>query len=272
MLVIRRIFGLLLIIATVIGLVFSLAGIFFVWKYQSTVAVNLQTTLTLMSDTLDATAQGLVVTKDALKSSVDTVANMQSTLETTAKTIESTNPMIDKIADLMDKQMPDTIRATQTSLVSAQESARTIDQMLTTLSAVNIPLFGPLVSYNPDKPLSEALGEVASSLDGLPESFAGLEDSLRTTQNNVQTFQADLTVTAASIGQIKDSVAQYEKVVSQYQASLDQVQKQIAQLANGIPGMTRTGAIALTIFLVWMALAQIGLAAQGWEMFTVTNM
>jgi peptidoglycan hydrolase CwlO-like protein len=272
MLVIRRIFGLLLIIATVIGLVFSLVGIFYVWKYQSSVAVNLQSTLTLMSDTHDATAQGLVVTEAALKSSVDTVANMQSTIETTAKTIESTNPMIDEIADLMDNQLPQTIRATQSSLLSAQESARTIDQMLTTLSAVNIPLIGPLVSYNPDKPLSESLGEVASSLDGLPESFAGLNKSLRATQSNVQTFQADLTVTAASVGQIKESVAQYEKVVAQYQQSLDQVNKKIATLSATVPSATRTGAIALTVFLIWMALAQIGLAAQGWEMFTVTNM
>jgi methyl-accepting chemotaxis protein len=272
MLAIRRFFGLLLIIATVIGLIFSLVGIFYVWKLQPTAANSLQTTLTLLSDTLEATSQGLIVTKDALKSSVDMVANMQSTLETTAKTIDSTDPMIDAIADLMEKQLPDTISATQKSLISAKESAGVIDQMLLTLSAVNIPLMGPLVNYNPDKPLAVSLGDVASSLDGLPESFVGLTENLRTTQSNVQTFQADLSVTAASVGAIKDSVAQYEMVVNQYQLSLCQVQMQIKTLADGIPAATRTGAVALTVFLIWMALAQIGLAAQGWEMFTVTNM
>ncbi|MFM8322051.1 MAG: hypothetical protein ACKOC5_14155 [Chloroflexota bacterium] len=269
MIVIRRIFGLLLIIATAIGLIFSIFVTVAIWRAQETVSTGIQSTVSLLGDTLQTTATGLVVTKDALKSSVQMIADMQTTLETTAKTIDSTNPMIDEIVNLMDKQLPDTIIATQNSLVSAQESARVIDQVLGTLSG--IPLIGSGIGYNPEVPLGDALGDVAQSLDGLPESFKGMQTSLRNTQNNVQTFQADLTVVAGSVGQIEASVAQYEQVVSNYQASLDQVQQRLDTLEANVPGYVRTGTIGLTVFLVWMMLAQIGLFTQGWEMFTLEN-
>lgn len=269
MILIRRFFGLLLIIATAIGLIFSLVGIYFVWNSQAAVATSLQTTVDLLGDTLGTTSQGLAVTKDSLKNSVATIANMQTTLETTAKTIESTNPLIDEIANLMNEDLPNTIEATRNGLLTAQESAQVIDQVLVTISA--IPLLGSSVGYKPDVPLAEALGNVANSLEDLPASFDGLQESLRTSQSNMQTFTADLSVVATSVGQIEDSVAQYEQVVEGYQSSLGQVQANLDALSANIPNLVRTGSIALIIFLVWMALAQIGLFTQGWEMFTLEN-
>jgi len=177
MTILRRIFGLLLIIASIGGLIISIAGVYFLWHLEPVMTSGVQNTVTLLSDTLKATAQGLVVTKDALKNSVTMIGNMQTTLETTAKTIASTDPMIDNIAALMDKQLPDTIRATQQSLNTAKESAAVIDTVLATLSG--IPLLGSGIGYSPDVPLAEALGDVSKSLEGLPESFVGMEDSLR---------------------------------------------------------------------------------------------
>ncbi len=269
MTIIRRIFGLLLIIAAIGGLIISIAGIYYLWRLEPSMVSGMQNTVTLLADTLEATSQGLVVTKDALKNSVGMIGNMQTTLETTAKTIESTDPMINDIAELMDKQLPDTIRATQQSLNTAQESAAVIDSVLGTLSS--IPLLGSGIGYSPDVPLATALGDVSKSLEGLPESFAGMEENLRNTQSNVQTFQADLTVVAESVGQIEASVAQYEQVVNAYQESLGQVQSQMAQLSTNAPTYVHTLVVAITAFLVWMILAQIGLFTQGYEMFTLEN-
>lgn len=269
MTIIRRIFGLLLIIAAIGGLILSIVGIYYIWRLEPAMTTGIQNTVDLLNNTLEATAQGLVVTKDALKSSVEMIGNMQTTLETTAKTIESTNPMIDDIANLMEKQLPDTIRATQQSLNTAQESAAVIDTVLGTLSS--IPLIGSGIGYNPDVPLATALGDVSKSLEGLPESFAGMQENLRNTQNNVETFQADLTLVASSVGQIEDSVAQYEQVVTSYQESLAQMQTQLETLSANVPTYVHTLVIALTAFLVWMILAQIGLFTQGYEMFTLEN-
>jgi hypothetical protein len=77
-----------------------------------------------------------------------------------------------------------------------------------------------------------------------------------------------MSVMSASVGKIRASVAQYEEVVSEYQASIDQVQAQLNHLSIRLPQITRTLAIGLTIFLLWMAVAQLGLLTQGWELVT----
>ncbi len=103
--------------------------------------------------------------------------------------------------------MPKTIESTESSLRTAQESAKVIDSVLSTLSS--IPLIGSSIGYNPQVPLDQALGEVADSLTGLPDSFANMADSLKATSSNLETFEADLTVMAESIGEIEKNVAQY---------------------------------------------------------------
>lgn len=266
MMIIRRILGVLLILAAVGGLIFSIAALVGIWQVEPNLTTSLQTTITLLSDTLETTSQGLVVTNAALQTSVDTIGNLQSTLETTAKVIQSTNPMVDDIAALMSDKLPETIAATQQSLNTARDSAQVIDALLQSLSS--LPLIGASIGYSPEVPLSEALGEVAASLTELPNSFASMEENLRTTQSNLQTFEADMTVMATSIGQIQQSVAQYEQVVTGYQNSINQVQSQLETLSASLPQIVRGLVLGLTAFLVWMAIAQLGLFTQGWELLT----
>jgi peptidoglycan hydrolase CwlO-like protein len=262
----RRLIGLILILAAIGGLLISVLGLVGIWRIQPDLTKNLQASVDLIGQTLETTAQGLTVTKDALTSSVETIGNLQATIETTASTISSTQPMLDEISRMMKSDLPNTIQATQQSLFTAQQSAQVIDSVLRTLSS--IPLIGSSIGYNPEVPLSDALGEVAQSLQGLPDSFTKMADSMKTTQSNVQTFEADLTVMAGSIGEIQTSVAEYEKVIGGYQASLDQVQAQLDTLSNNLPQIVRTAVIGLTVFLVWLAIAQIGLFTQGWELLT----
>jgi methyl-accepting chemotaxis protein len=262
--IIRTVFGTLLIIAAILGLVVSVAGIYLIWQIQPTLSGNLQNILQLISQTLETTGQGLVVTQQALQSSVDTIGNLQSTIETTAKTIETTNPMIEDISGMMADDLPNTILATQTSLLTAQQSAQVIDSVLGTLSS--IPLIGASIGYKPDVPLADALGQVAESLEGLPESLSSMEENLKNTQDSVQTFQTDLEVMAASVSQIQQSVAQYNQVIAGYQQSVSQIHQQLDDLSNNIPNIVRSLAIGLIAFLVWMFLAQVGLLYQGYEM------
>ncbi len=174
--------------------------------------------------------------------------------------------MVTEITTLFDTNLPETIRATEQSLRTAQESALVIDSVLSTLSS--IPLIGSGIGYNPDVPLSAALGEVADSLTGLPESFSSMEKSLTETGGNLETFQADLTVMAELIGEIENSVAQYDLVIVGYQQSLDQVKAGLKGLEESLPNTMRMLLMAVTVFLVWMAIAQLGLLTQGWELIT----
>jgi hypothetical protein len=266
MTIIRRIIGVLLILAAILGLVVSIGAMYVIWNVQGNLTTSLQNTIDLLGQTLETTTQGLVVTQAALQNSVDLIGNLQATVETTAEAIGSTNPMVDEIARLMKEDLPDSIRATQTSLLTAQHSAAAIDNVLKAMSG--IPLIGPSIGYDPEVPLADALGLVAESIQDLPDSFITMQDDLKNTQSSLQTFEADLTVMAESVGQIQSSVAQYDQVIGGYQASLDQVLAQLEMLSANLPNIVRMVSIGLTAFLVWMAIAQLGLFTQGWELLT----
>jgi ABC-type transporter Mla subunit MlaD len=265
----RRIIGVLLILAAILGLIVSIGAMYIIWNVQDNITTSLQNTIDLLGQTLETTAQGLVVTQAALQNSVDMIGSLQSTVETTAEAIGTMDPLLEEISGLLAEKLPNTIRATQTSLETAQQSAATIDTVLRAMSG--IPLIGPSIGYDPQVPLSDALGDVAQQLENIPDTFLAMEEKLATTQSSMQTFQADLTVMADSVGQIQASVAQYDQVIGGYQASLERVLAQLETLSANLPNIVRTLTIGLTAFLVWMAIAQIGLFTQGWELLTETK-
>ena len=189
-----RIIGVLLIVAAVGGLIFSIFGVVTIWRYKSTAT------------------QGLLNSVDLL----------QNTLQT---------------------------------------SAQVIDGVLKTISS--LPIIGSGVNYNPQTSLADSLGQISDSLDGLPNSFVDMGEGLQDTTHNLQIMQVDFALMVDAVRQIEVSVAQYKEVVAGYQESIKQVQAQLDLLAKNVPAAVNAAAWALTIFLVWMAIAQIGLFTQG---------
>jgi len=257
---IKGLSGLLLILAAIVGLFFSIFGIVGVNRYKPVLTETLIENLDVINTTLEATADGLAATQSSLEAAVIAMGSLQNTVSTTAATIQSSEPMLDTLVQLMDEELPNTIRATQSSLQTAQESAQVIDSVLNAVSLL------PGISYNPQTPLHEALGDVSESVDDLPESFGNMKDSLKDARHNLQIIQVDLALMADTIRQIEVSLAESDAVLEQYQATVDSIQSQISKLQKNLPGFLDTAAIVIYVFLGWMAIAQIGLFTQGWEL------
>jgi DNA repair ATPase RecN len=160
----------------------------------------------------------------------------------------------------MKDDLPNTITATQSSLAAAQESAEVIDSVLNALS------FLPGIDYNPEVPLHVALGKVSESLNDLPGTFTEMQASLKDAGRNMEVIQADLPVVAEQIGQIEASMTGYKAIIKSYQDSLAELQKRLAKSEANLPALLTFLALALTIFFLWMAVAQLGLFMQGREL------
>jgi len=256
----RKIIGSILILAAIGGVVFSISGMVFVWFIEASVTKNIQNGVEALSQALDATAQGLAVTQEALQGSLASIQSVGATLETAGKTIDSTEPMLDDISGMLSDDLPKTIRATQVSLATAQQSAGVVDTVLGALS------FMPGISYNPGTSLSLALGGISTSLKDLPQTFANMSKSLQDTKHNLQTFQVDFSLMKDAIRQVETSMTQYEAIIEGYHASVTQVQDQLHGLEKNLPNTIRGITWGITFFLIWMAIAQLSLFTQGWEL------
>ena len=258
-----KIIGITVIIAAIAGLVICIGGTVAVWMAREPLATGLTNTFELLSTTLKATSDGLTVADQSLSQATNTVTALENTIRTMGKAIQDSVPLVDSLSILMGKDLPDAILATQSALTSAQSSAKSVESTLTLLTA--FPLL-PIDPYQPKVPLTDALGEVSTSLDPIPQSFAAMEDSLKTSQGNLTMLSAQVAVIANNVGELKTNLADAQKVLTQYQTVLATLGQQIDAALASLPRLMNIMAWLLTVIFVWLGLTQVGLLYQGFEM------
>lgn len=260
-----RITGLVLIIAALLGLGVSLAGLIFLGRFSSQVSSSLTGTLDSLSEALTITQDGLDVADGALNDADSALISMTGTLDGVNQSLRGMDPTLDALRTLLGTDLPATIEATQDSLASAETSAKNIDGVLTSLS--RIPFLGSLV-YNPEVPLNETLAGISDSLDPIPGSLRQAKRGLDTAKTNMDSINTDLDVVVESTGAISTSTAEAQRVVSEYQTLVTSIQTRVEKMQKQLPGQVRLATLAAAIFLIWLGLAQIGLLTQGMEILS----
>lgn len=261
----KRITGLLMVIVGAGSLLITLFVLIQVWRLRQPVTQNLRSNLRVIHETLGATSEGLLLSNQSLDSVQASITALEVTVDTLGKSIEDSAPMIDLLAVLMGEDLPDTISSAQTSLSSAQESAKIIDAVLRALT-----IFNPNI-YNPRVPLNIALSQVSQSLDGLPKSFSSMEVSLKSTQANLTTILVQIDLMSAEIGRINESLEASRKVINQYQGLVARAEKRVISIKNRAPAEVTTLAWVLSFLLFWLGVAQVGLVLRGLEWLRLQN-
>ncbi len=261
--VINRIIGITLIAAAATGMFISLYALTGMWRIKKPVEATLVKNLETAATTLEATDDGLSIANQFLDSTSASIMAFETTVETLAKSIDDTGPFLDSLSTLMADDLPNTIASTQTSLLAAQSSARIIDNVLR--SVTSIPFF-PGDPYNPPVPLHVALAQVSDSLEGLPESLSAMEGSLDTTNDNLGTIKVEVERMAKDISQINDTLTEAKKVVTQYQTVVSDLQSSVKVMRARLPRWINSLAGTFSIVLLWLAITQVGLLVQGFEL------
>lgn len=274
---IRRVLGLIVMIAGILGLIISLAGIITVWYIRPTLAGYLDVTVQTLNTSIDTSQKAVEVTGQALSATVDSVDALSAMLSTTADSVEETMPVLEQINVLMGETVPSTLESASQSLKTAQQAAVVLDSAIkslenfrTVISAT--PLLGAFVdqpeqAYDPETPLADSLGEVASTLKTLPDTFTEMAASLDKADDNLVIIQENLITMSGSVALISDSLSEYEAMVAQSQDSMESlrailtsIQDNQAKILNGI-------AIGFSIFFFWLLAAQVVIFTQGWELY-----
>jgi len=278
--VLRRILGVLVMLAGLLGLVLSLAGLVGVWVVKPTIAISAGTTIETLSESVVTSQNVIEVTGEALGATIDSVDALSAMLGTTAVTVEDTKPVLDEFSIIMSTTLPSTLEATTDSLYTAQEAARVLESTIQSLDSFRfllsaVPLVGDVVgqpgeSYNPDKPLADSLGELASNLEELPDSFVEMSASLSSTDDQLVAVQENLETMSDSVGLISSSLSEYEEMIGQSKSSMDDVTSILTNIQNRLPTTLNGVAIGLSLFFAWLLAAQVVILSQGWELYRGT--
>jgi hypothetical protein len=258
-----RVAGIALIVAAIAGLVFSVAGIVVLGPVEEKVETAVAERLELLDRTLAATADGLAVAEASLGKAATAIGSLEGTLAGIGQAVSGTVPTLDQVTELLGESLPATFEATQEVLLSVASSAQLVDDLLRVVTG--IPLLG-LEEYSPDVPLSQGLAEVALKLEGFPQAFDSAEEDLRATKDNLQTVEDDFATMALSVGALANDLEEARSVLVEYQEIVGGLQGMISSAQQSLPEWLRMLRLGLSVVLVWLAIAQIGLLAQGWEL------
>jgi uncharacterized phage infection (PIP) family protein YhgE len=267
-------------LAGLLGLVLSLAGLVGIWMAKPTVSAVANSTISTLNTSINTSTEVMEITGQALGATVDSVNALSTMLGTTAVSVQDTQPALDQLNTFLGDKLPATLTSASDSLKTAQQAAVVLDSTIkslenfrTVLSAA--PLVGafvdqPAQAYNPEKPLADSLGEVAANLEGLPALFSEMAASLDKADNNLVNVQSNLTTMSSSVKLISSSLSEYEAMVNQSKTSmgnltamLTNVQKNLDSILNGI-------ALTFTLFFLWLLAAQVVILSQGWELYQGT--
>jgi hypothetical protein len=278
--VLRRILGVLVMIAGALGLVLSLAGLVSVWVAKPSVAVYASSTIDTLGESVVTSQQVMDITGQALGATVDSVDALSTMLSTTAATVEDTQPVLDEFDTIMASTLPTTLQATTDSLHAAQEAAQVLESAIQSLDSFRFllsaaPLVGDLVElpeepYNPEKPLADSLGELAANLEGLPDTFVGMSANLSATDDNLAIVQGNLITMADSVKLISGSLSEYERMVIQSRSSLDNLTSILTGIQSNLGSILNGAALVLSLFFIWLLAAQVVILSQGWELYQGT--
>jgi uncharacterized phage infection (PIP) family protein YhgE len=251
-----------------------------VWVAKPTVTTFANTTIDTLSESVITSQNVMEITGQALGATVDSLDALSTMLSTTATTVDNTTPMLMDINTIMSDTVPSTLEAATSSLYTAQDAAQVLESTIKSLDAFRFilsatPLLGNLVgqtgeSYNPEKPLADSLGELAASLETLPNTFVEMSTKLSTADDNMGSIQENLVSMSDGVGVISSSLGEYEKMVVQSQSSMDNVTSLLTNIQSNLATIVNGVAIVLTLFFLWLLAAQAVILSQGWELYQGT--
>ena len=278
--VIRRILGVFVMLAGILGLVLSLAGLVMVWVAKPTVAGYAGTTIDTLNESVVTSQRVVDVTGQALGGTIDSVDALSAMLGTTAATVEDTKPILDEFDIIMATTLPSTLKAATDSLYTAQEAATVLESTMKSLDTfrfllASTPMLGDVVklpaeSYNPEKPLADSLGELASGLEGLPDTFVKMSANLSNTDDKLAAVQGNLITMSDSVKLISSSLSEYQQMLTQSKSSMDNLTSILTSIQDNLPTILNGVAIVLTLFFAWLLAAQVVILSQGWELYQGT--
>ncbi len=276
----RRIVGVLVMIAGVIGLVLSLAGLVGLFAARPRLAASARAAITTFSSAVDSSQSAMEITGQALGGAIASVDALSSTLAATSESVQETQPVIIQVNTMMGTDLPATLTAATDSLTTAGEAADSLEGAIKSLDAFRavmgaVPLLNAFVPadsqpYNPDKPLAESLDELAKSLKGMPASFEEMAANIDKADDNLTLIQTNLTTMADSVAVISGSLQDYQTMVSESGTSMAGLKSMLDNTQARLDSILTWTTVILALFLFWLLAAQAVIFSQGWELYMGT--
>ncbi len=246
----RRLLGLVVVLAALVGIVLSVAGAVLSWRGLELVGRRLDGTLVTVQTHLDTITDTLVLMENTVDEAITGLQTVEQTLGQAATALDTTAPMILE-AGTMAENVAGSIEgfnATIPALVTLSES---IDTLLRGLARLR------LGNYNPDKPLPMAIQEIGDNFAPLPEQLRHFGEGVVTVESNVNAIGVNLEGIAGNLRSITTSLADLPDLLDGFVNNMEVIEAQVAGLRTQVATAVDILQIGAVVLFAWLGVSQI---------------
>jgi hypothetical protein len=260
---IKRVLGSCLMIFSMLGLVISLLGLVAVFRFSGPVASSAEQALQVTIVALTSGQQNLDLAHRALGEAGAALDATETFVEEASGGLENSSALMGSLSDMLVGDLGEVIEESQHSLAAAEEAAAVIEDLLYGLNVIS-GLTG--LTYDPDVSLTESFAGMNDSLASLPQTLAELDDSLTDAQGNLDDSQASVVELAGPLNESQAVLTEAQASLEEYSSLITELIQQVQDIQQSLPRWTSTVVFSLYFLLIWLAITQVGLLWQGWEM------
>ncbi len=274
----RKIFGLVLLIIGLVGVLLSIGGIVYSGQAVDAVMGVLNETLGLTGDSLVAVEDTLVLARSTIGDVNASLVTVGTTADSLAKTIADTQPLLDEVAQITGQDAPNSIEAVQNAVPAVAEVAGVIDSTLLTLNDFKIEEnilgfelnYDLGVNYAPSTPFDVTVTGLGTSLDGFPDRLRELEPSLNATSENMGLVSENIYAVSGDLDVINGRIAEVDPLLGDYVKIVQDISGAIGTTQSAIQGQANNAKLALQLIFAWLGFLQFSLLYLGWDLMTRT--
>jgi methyl-accepting chemotaxis protein len=260
----KKLFGLVMICLSAIGLLISLFLIIQVWRVRQPVINGLQVALDHTTSLLQTTDDGLYIIDQVVSNVYSSTLYLDDATQTLANTMQSTDGFFNSASTFVGDDLSTIITNTQTALNSAQSSAAVVDNILGSIASV--PFIG--LNYNPGTPLHTAIGEISSSLDPVQNSLKNFQSNLESTQSNMQALGDQISSLNDKVLVINQNLFQAKTTIEDYRSQVNSLKLSVAKAKTNLATWVTAVAAAITAMFLILVILLVAIVLQGITLMT----
>jgi methyl-accepting chemotaxis protein len=114
--------------------------------------------------------------------------------------------------------------------------------------------------------MAQTLVEISSLANGIVGIVNLIGGGIEAPEPQNTDLATDVQTMTANLNQVSSSLVEAQQVVDNYQLAVDNAITQLETIQQNGPTWITIAAVVLTIMLIWLAIAQVGLLLQGAEL------
>lgn len=114
--------------------------------------------------------------------------------------------------------------------------------------------------------MAQTLVEISSLANGIVGIVNLIGGDMETPQAQNNDLSAEIQTMTSNLDQVTTSLSEAQEVVDTYQSAADNARTQLENIQQNGPTWITITAVVLTLMLIWLAVAQVGLLLQGVEL------